>query len=273
MRFWQLSYGSPKHLVIPGLGLFLAIVIGWIVVNWVKTAFIFNVADVLDVKRLGNSAISDQVDSDNTIWQKQIKLFRQGRKVLVPVLALSLFTIVAQFIVTFVLSGPWFWGQRVAPLPGMMVLATALFILFMLFFSLLNFFAAIFVVIYQQKFNDAFASAIHFLKAKAKPLFFSCILLLTIYASGILVGLEVVNSIRVLFSEVGPQLDIMNLGREQIIWRHDTIGFLFLLWLGFLNAFFNVGLFVFFKNYVKPVKFESEKAVKSDLTVAPAPSH
>jgi hypothetical protein len=230
-HFWQSGQSHPQLLAPAILPLLLFLVLGWIGVNWIKTVFILNVSDLLETKRLG------QTHEELTIWQKQGKLFGQAKKVLVSVAALSLFTIVAQAVVTFVLLSPWLWQKYIAPVPGMVVLATTLFIAFMLFFSLLNFFAVLFVVLYQQKFQEAFGSATHFMRVHAKPLFVACVLLLALYAGGVFIGSEILAN----------------------------INFVFFLWLGFLNAFFNVALFLFFKAYIKPRQFEAEDPAVTKL--------
>jgi hypothetical protein len=258
-HFWQTSYAKMEQLVPAILLLILVLAVVWIVANWIKTVFIFNAADFLDAKRLGQAA------GDLTIWGKQKELFRQGKKVLGSVLALSLFTVVAQAIVVFVLLGPWLWQKYITYLPGMTSLAGLLIVIFALFFSLLNFFSVLFVVLYQKKFHEAFAEATHFMKTKAGPLFATCIILLFFYAVGVLVGVETVAAARFLFFELAAQLSILNLPSGQMIWLPQTISFALLLWLGFLNAFFNIGLFVFFQNNVKPQKFEAEEAALGKL--------
>ena len=258
-HMWQAGLGNLQQFV-PGVLLALLIIIAiWIGVNWIKTVFILNVADLLDVKRLGADAES------LTIWQKQKKLFREAKKFLAPVTALSLFTIMAQATVTFVLLGPWVWQKYITPLPGMMAFATVLFIVFMLFFSLLNFFAVLFVVLYQKKFHEAFSQATNFMGAKAKPLSAACFILLLLYVAGLLAGSEAARGVKFLFFEIGSQLGVLNLAREQVAWRLEAVSLLFLLWLGFLNAFFNVGLFVFFQKFVKPRQFEAENISKANL--------
>jgi flagellar biosynthesis protein FlhB len=156
------------------------------------------------------------------------------------------------------------WQRYIAPIPAMVVLGTGLFILFMLLFSLLNFFGAVYAVLYHYRFHDALAAASRLIRQHLKELFITCILLLAIYTAGVVAGLEVANAARAVFTHVGPQFDSLDVWHGYTA-HPDVVGILFLLWLGFLNAVFNVGLFLFFQHFVKPTKFAPEKSVAESL--------
>jgi MFS family permease len=260
MQFWRGSLADPDRFVWQWVAFIIVIIFGWVILNWVKIIFIYNVADLLNVERLGKK--SD--DPELTIWRQQKKLFRFGRRSLSTVLGVSVFVALSQGIVSSVLSGPLLWQRYIAPIPAMVVLGTGLFILFMLLFSLLNFFGAVYAVLYHYRFHDALAAASRLIRQHLKELFITCILLLAIYTAGVVAGLEVANAARAVFTHVGPQFDSLDVWHGYTA-HPDVVGILFLLWLGFLNAVFNVGLFLFFQHFVKPTKFAPEKSVAESL--------
>lgn len=260
MQFWRGSLSDPDRFIWQWVVFVIVIIIGWVVLNWVKIVFIYDVADLLNVGRLGKK--SD--DHELTIWRQQKKLFRFGRRSLATVLGVSIFVALSQGIVSSVLSGPLLWQRYIAPIPAMVVLGTGLFILFMLLFSLLNFFGAAYAVLYHYRFHDALTAASRLIRQHLKQLFVTCVLLLAIYTAGVVAGLEVANAARAVFTHVGPQFDSLNVWHGYTS-RPDVIGVLFLVWLGFLNAVFNVGLFLFFHHVVKPTKLEPEKGVAEGL--------
>lgn len=251
---WHGGAVITQQFMLPAFLLLALAVVVWLAVNWIKVAFVLNVADILGVKRLGNPDTGSY-----TIWQKQRQIFRQARKSLPAVAGLSLFTILAQSVVTFVLFGPLLWERYITPLPGLIVLAGALFIIFMLFFALLNFFAVLYASLYQKNFSDAFSLAVLFLKTKAGPLSVACAVLLALYAAGVFAGVEIAGALRYASYGLKTYFGLFSLNRE--------IDLLFLLWFGFLNAFFNVGLFAFFIGSVRPKEMAPETNAKTNLVL------
>lgn len=228
---WATRQSYEPKLFLLTLILFALLGFIWVVANLVKISFVINLADLLLTDRLGGT------EEYISFWTKQEKIFKQGIKFIIPVLAMSLFTMVAQAITTAILLSPWLWQKYIAPMPAMILLASLLFVIFILFFSLLNYFTVLFVVLYQKNFQTAFSAAGNLIKTSIKPLFMTCFVLFTIYIAGIWIGLQAISIIKPLF----------------------------LIWLAFLNAYFNVGLFIFFKNNIKPIKFEEAAKAKPSL--------
>lgn len=227
------SRNDPVQVFSIIIFLFVVAVLMWVLANWVKIFFILSIADIMKVDRLGQFP-------KKLLWaEKQNKILQLTKKYLPSVLIVSLFTVIAQIVAVLVFASPWIWQKFFAPVEYMTGAGAVLLVLFLFILSLFNFFAVANIVLYQKNTNDACSLAWQFIKIKLIPLSFFCFMLLVFYAVGTEIGL-------ILFTSITVAL---------------------ILWLGFLNAFFNFSLFLFYVNNLKPRSFEKKtKVVKKVLS-------
>ncbi len=212
----------------------LGIISVWVLANWVKIFFMLTVADLLNLKRLG------ETPEDLSWIDRQGKILFQSKTFILPVLIVSLFTAAAQIITVLVFASPWIWQMFFAPMEYMAGIGMVLLVLFLFIFSVFNFFTVANIVIYQKGINDACAVAWQFIKAKLVRLLIFCLVLATMYAFGASLGL-------VFLIHVKP---------------------IVILWFGFLNSFFNLSLFLFYIANLRPRSFE--KSAKNKKSFNPA---
>ncbi len=216
----------------------VVIIVGAVViltVNWVKTAFILYVSDILKLQRMRQG---------ETDIPAMARSFQEGRQFLPTVISISLFTMASMIILTTVLGG----SPKILFASRGLVWLTAGIIFFALIFifSCLNIFGTFFIIFYRQNFGRALNLARDLIISRWQNIVEMAVILMVIYGLCFFAG-----SALVIF---GPPTVLGGL----ILW----------LWLAAVNTFFNICLLLLFAQLVKPPYHPEFKSLLAEVPSA-----
>jgi hypothetical protein len=261
--------------VIPGFGfgpiaIFSAVtlvtfIIVVIVSNWAKVLFILHASDVLKLPRLNSAEGEENLDRSLGI------LFKHSLRYLLPVIAVSVLTMISVTIVTGILFGtPLLLYLHVDSQPVMWLLSAMVFVVLILFFSFLNIFSTFYIVLFRYSAQRAVNLALDLIVSKWKNIANMALMLIVIYAACFFIGSSLIYLLKEATSLVLLPLAKFGLFNEAPVINFLTLtsGVLLWVWLALVNVFFNLSLLLLFTELVKPTKHNELGTKKIPAPVA-----